>query len=127
MRGHATKGFLHAVIDNSTSDDLILVAGCPEIETEGLTKGFATYMHKYDRTNLYIYPLIRDSEEKSAAGVIRFYNNKTVDSVADKHSIRIVALFSGMEEAFRARAAWFDAAQYFRYEFAGNYVVYAKK
>jgi hypothetical protein len=126
MRGYATEGFLHTVIDNSASGDAILVTGCPDIETEGLTKGFMTYMHKYDRTNLFIYPLTKEAEEESAARVIRFYNNKTVDVIADKNDIRIVAIFSGHEELFRERAGWFDATRYSRYEFTGNYVVYVK-
>jgi hypothetical protein len=86
-------------------------------------------MHKYDRTNLYIYPLVRDSKEELAAtaDVIRFYNNKTLDAISDKHDIRVIAIFSGQEELFKERAAsWFDAARYSRHEFAGNYAVYIK-
>jgi hypothetical protein len=127
MRGYATEGFLHTVIDNSTPGDLILVTGCPTIETEGLTKGFVTYMHKYDRKNLFIYPLARGpKEELAATDMIRFYNNKTIDEISNKHDIRIIAIFSGQEELFKKRAIWFDMKQYSRYEFAGNYVVYTK-
>jgi hypothetical protein len=127
LRGYATEGFLHTVIDNSASGDAILVTGRPDIETEGLTKGFVTYMHKYDRKNLFIYPLTEGEDGKSTAEVIRYYNNKTIDAVADKNDIRIIAIFSGCEALFRERAGWFDAAQYSRHEFTGNYVVYVKE
>jgi hypothetical protein len=125
MRGHATEGFLHAVIDNSTSDDIILVAGHPGIETEGLTKGFALFMRKYDRTNLFACPLAGDSE--GAAAMIRYYDGRGIDAIDDKNNIQAIAIFSGQEESFEEYADWFDPSRYSRHEFAGNYVVYAKK
>jgi hypothetical protein len=126
MRGYATEGFLHTVIDNSAPNDAILVTGHPDIEGEGLSIGFVTYMHKYDRRNLFIYPLTKEAEKEAAAEIIRFYNNKNVDAITDKDAIRIIAIFSGHEASFRERADWFDATQYSRYEFTGNYVVYVK-
>ncbi|MDR2041680.1 MAG: hypothetical protein LBP98_05115 [Tannerella sp.] len=126
MRGFATEGFLNTIIANSTANDEILIVGNPIIEGEGIGYGLPTYLKKYNRNNLFIHPLAKGGEEESAAGVIRLYNNKTVDTIANKDDIRIVAIFSGQEEMFRERAGWFDATRYSRYEFTGNYVVYVK-
>jgi hypothetical protein len=128
MRGYATEGFLKTVVNSSSPDDVILVAGCPLIEGEGLGTGFATYMRKYNRANLFIYPLTRNVDEDAPGReLVRYYDNKDIDAIGDRKNIQVIAIFSGQEEPFRENAEWFDPSQYSRYEFAGNYVVYAKK
>jgi hypothetical protein len=126
MRGFATEKFLNTIVDNSDVDDSILIVGNPMKETEGLSVGLKTYLNKYNRTNLLVYPIANNAvEEALAKGLLDYY--KDVNTIANKNAIRAIAIFSGQEEPFLASAEWFDSTQYSRYEFTGNYIVYVQK
>ncbi|GHT11304.1 hypothetical protein AGMMS4956_04120 [Bacteroidia bacterium] len=128
IRGAATENFLNTIIEHSAPNDKVLIVGNPLIESEGLGIGISTYLHKYNRQNLFIYPITTEFNKENSERLIKYYNHQTVDIVADKEAIRVIAVFSGQEELFAKQAAeWFNATSYDRQEFNGGYVVYAKK
>jgi hypothetical protein len=128
MRGFATENFLKTILDHSHPDDIILIAGNPLVDMEGASAGISTYLHKYNRHNLFIYPVAKTEEEKKLSSMfLDFYQHKDVEAIADKGKIKIVAIFPGSEKSFEETNSWFDTTSFNRYEFMGNYVVYAGK
>lgn len=129
MRGFATEDFLNAIIVNSAPDDVILVAGDPAVEQEGLAAGLPVYLKKQNRNNLWIFPVTGLEDDKDASlGLLQAYQFRNLETISNKQNIQVIAIFSGLEKDFiQKNTAWFNTAFYSRYEFKGNYVVYAKK
>ena len=128
MRGFAIEGFLKTIIDNSHADNVILVAGNPWVDMEGLTFGICAYLRKQNRTNLFFCPITENRRGEELIPYIKdFYHQKDIDTIKDKIMIQIVALFPGLENVFATNNDWFEINSFDRYEFTGNYVVYVQK
>ncbi|OAV68287.1 hypothetical protein Barb6XT_01076 [Bacteroidales bacterium Barb6XT] len=132
MRGFATENFLNTIINHSATDNAILIVGDPLVEIEDVTAGISTYLHKYNRDNLFICPMSKTDKKKELSFsfsifVLNFYQHKNTDAITDKNSIKVIAIFPGLESLFENANSWFDAESFNRYEFTGNYIVYAKK
>jgi hypothetical protein len=129
MRGFATESFLNAIIANSAPDDEILVVGTPIVENEGITCGLPVYLKKYNRNNLWVFPVTElENDRNASAGLLQAYQFKSLETIPNKQNIQVIAVFSGVEKDFIQKStAWFNPVSYVRYEFRGNYVVYAKK
>ncbi|MDR0732693.1 MAG: hypothetical protein LBF08_01335 [Dysgonamonadaceae bacterium] len=128
MRGFATEGFLNAIIANSSPNDTILVVGKPMVEGEGVAAGLPVYLKKYNRTNLWIFPITKpDSDINVSLGLLQAYQFKSLETISNRQNIQIIAVFSGLENDFIKENTWFNPVFYRRYKFKGGYVVYAKK
>jgi hypothetical protein len=128
MRGFATESFLRAIIDHSKPSDAVLIAGSPLIDMEAMQIGIREYLLKYNRHNLFVYPVATIPAEKDLTPYLMdIYNRKHIGSLADKESIKVVAIFPGSEDLFMSENDWFDAQLFNRYEFTGNYVAYVTK
>jgi hypothetical protein len=128
MRGNATENFLNTIINHTVASDTVLIAGNPLVEIEGTTGGISVYLHKYDRHNLYICPVIRtDTEKELSSSLSDYYQHKDINAIAEKKNIKAIAIFPGLEHHFEQANPWFDAAVFNRHEFTGNYVVFIRK
>jgi len=127
-RGFATENFLKTVITHSQENDMILIAGNPWIDMEGITSGIYTYLHKQRRCNLFICPIADNQrEEEVIQWVTNFYHQKDIKTIENKEMIQVVAVFPGTETVFKKDNDWFDVNLFTRYEFTGNFVVYTRK
>jgi len=128
MRGFATENFLKTIIDHSHADNVILIAGDPWVDMEGVTTGICAYLHKQNRQNLYICPITNNQQGEELIPWLKdFYYKKDINTIKDKGTIQIVALFPGLENVFATNNDWFEINSFERYEFTGNYVVYVRK
>ena len=129
MRGFATENFLRTIVDRSRADDVILVAGSPWVDMEGVTSGICTYLRKQNRTNLFFCPIVEDQrgEELIPWVVNDYYYQKDIYTIENKETIQIIALFPGWENVFATNNNWFEISSFKRYEFTGNFVVYVRK
>ena len=128
MRGFATENFLKTIINHSRTDDIILVAGNPWVDMEGVTSGIYEYLHKQNRQNLYVYPVTENQQQEEFISWVKdFYHQKDIHAIENKEIIQVVALFPGSENVFITNSDWFEVNSFNKYEFTGNYVVYARK
>ena len=128
MRGFATENFLRTIINHSHADDMILIAGNPWIDMEGVSSGVYMYLHKQDRKNLFVCPVTNNrQEEELIPWLTEFYHHKDIHTIENKEMIQIVAVFPGAETVFTKNNEWFEIDSFNRFEYTGNYVVYVRK
>ena len=128
MRGFATESFLKTIVNESNADDVILVAGNPWVDMEGVTSGIYMYLSDKNRKNLFICPITNNPhEEEWIPAATDYYHQKDIHAIKDKDMIRIIAVFPGSETVFAKNNDWFEIRSFDRYEFPGNFVVYVRK
>jgi hypothetical protein len=122
IRGYATEGFLQTVMQHTKTNDIIVVAGSPDVaEGEGLGQGFKAYLNKYDRRNIYLLELAGQNTP-----CLTYYDNKNARAIENKNNVQAFAIFSGQEKAFLQQAAWFEPDNYTKHSFTGDYIVYTR-
>ena len=128
MRGFATENFLRTIINHSHSDDMILIAGNPLIDMEGVTTGIYRYLYKQNRKNLFICPITNNRQEgELVPWLTDFYHQKDIQAIENKKMIQAIAVFPDAETVFIKNNNWFEVNSFDRYEFTGDYVVYVRK